>query len=108
MSKVDLQERLHIFAIYFWHEALMNAVLKRVPRSNWIVACDGTLDPTDVARGKWVMQSRARGEAPPQGSATFCAKGTRGVEVRKRLHCLLVSESLEGIIVNVDLVTEDL
>ena len=68
------------------NEALMSRVLKMVAnaRSHWIRACDANMDLTEFANGDWVNRSKAKVKAPPQGSATFCAKSTREVESRKR------------------------
>ena len=104
------------FSVYFWrsegrrvrNEALMIAVLKRGAntRSHWIIACDANVDPTEFVGSDWVDDSRAKVGAPPRGSATYCAKGTGGVEIRKLLDYFVVSEALEENIVNVDVVNE--
>ena len=42
--------------------------------------------------GDGFMESRAEVKAPPQGSATYCAEGTGGLEIRKTLGNFVVSE----------------
>ena len=54
------------------------------------------LDTTEFARSDWVKDSRHKVKAPPRGSATYCAKGTGGVKIRKTLDYFWVSESLGG------------
>ena len=65
-------------------------------RSHWITACDAGMDPSEFAKGDWVKEARAKVKAPLQGGATYCAKGTGGVEMRNTLDYFVVSESLEG------------
>ena len=51
------------------------------------------MDPSEFAKGVLVMGSRAEVKAPPQGSATYCAKEKGGVEVRKTPDYFVVGES---------------
>ena len=102
--------------VYFWHsegwsvrnEALMSTVLNVFAntRSHWIIACDAHMEANDFAQGHWVKEARARVKAPTQGSATYCAKGAGGLEIRKTQDYFVVSESLDGKIENVVVINE--
>ena len=46
------------------------------------------MDPSEFAKGDEAMEGRAKVKAPPKVSATHCAKGTGGVEVRETAELL--------------------
>ena len=60
------------------------------------------VDPNQFARCGWASESWAKVKAPPQGSATCCAQGIGGVDIRQTLDYFVVSEAFEGKIEKVD------
>ena len=90
------------------NEALMSSVLRRAANSchHRIIACDDHVDPSSFAAGDWVSTSKAKIEAPSQGSATYCAKGAGGVDIRNTLDHRVVSESLECSVKCIEVVEE--
>ena len=94
------------FAVSLWHseggtprqEALMVVVVKqaRTTKHLWLVACDATMDPTDIERGLWLKEKFMFME-PPEAIVTICrATGSNGEFLERTYYYERISKSLQG------------
>ena len=89
-------------------EALMEAVVKQASatRDPWLVACDANLKPEDFKKSLWYKSMHMFIEAPGEGKSICRSKGPSDWFIERTYDYVIASHSLQGKIINMELVED--